>query len=439
MDGTRTNRRRSSVPIASMVAALLVLGTGLDASALPAQEHSVPTAVSDAYDPTSLTDLGLTMDPADWDLIRADITNELMVPAQLSTDGGDPILVGVRRKSSRALPSEADPHKVGLKIDVSAYVSGQRWNGVSKLSLENGGDVSPVAEGLAWYLHELASVANGYGSGYDAALAGWATVAVNGEQLGLYTNVEQRNTQFLRNRSMYVSNNTWLYKQGDIGGVEIEVGSGLSPTVQALCYLPFGTGVVTTGKKTTSCRTPADSVLTTQLPALIDMDTLLTLGAVDAFIANNDSLFPKGKNFFYADTSYTDGPLRRYYPWDLDAVFRTTTWNIYSVGSTTAKKGVTTYTQGAYQKTILNHPVFRARFNAILSGLLADRFSVVSLVSILDELQPVLAAAIAADPYSGSYASEGAAAHFDSLRAWVRARVPEVLRQIAANVPAPRA
>lgn len=436
MDGTRNHRARG--PLAATLATIFVLGTAAQAFALPMVEHSVPEVVAAAYDPTTLHDLSLTMDPADWDRIRFDTTNTIMVPAQLATDGGDPITVGVRRKSSRALPSEADPRKIGMKVDISAYVSGQRWNGVSKLSLENGGDVSPVSEGLAWLLHELASVSGGYGAAYDAALANWATVSVNGEALGLYTNVEQRNTQFLKNRGTYVASNTWLYKQGDIGTVEIEVGAGLSPTAATLCYVPFGTGVVTTGKKTTSCRTPSDSVLATQLPSLIDMDTLLTLGAVDAFIANNDSLFPKGKNFYYADFTYPGAPLRRYYPWDLDSVFRSTTWNVYAAGSTT-KRGVTTYTQGAYQKTVLNHPVFRARYNEILAGLLAGRFSVASLLAVIDELEPVLAGAVAADPYASSYAGSGAAALFDGLRSWVRARVPQVQSQIAANLPAPRA
>ena len=40
-------------------------------------------------------------------------------------DGETTILVSVRRKSSRALPSEADPIKVGLKIDINEFVDGQ--------------------------------------------------------------------------------------------------------------------------------------------------------------------------------------------------------------------------------------------------------------------------------------------------------------------------
>lgn len=51
------------------------------------------------------------------------------------------------------------------------------------------------------------------------------------------------------------------------------------------------------------------------------MNAMLTQAAVDAFTDNDDALFSHGKNFSFAN--FTHGELkRRYYPWDLDAVFR---------------------------------------------------------------------------------------------------------------------
>jgi hypothetical protein len=85
------------------------------------------------FDPLTLRTLNLTIDPADWDTIRFDLTNEIEVPAQFWADGEPPILVSVRRKSSRALPSEANPIKIGLKIDINELVDGQQWHGLVKL------------------------------------------------------------------------------------------------------------------------------------------------------------------------------------------------------------------------------------------------------------------------------------------------------------------
>ena len=89
---------------------------------------------------------------------------------------------------------------------------GQLWHGLNKLSLENAGDISALHEGMAWQIHQLAANAGFYGPEQYPALASWVRVFVNGEYLGVYTNVEQRDTQFLRNRGIRVSGETWLYE-----------------------------------------------------------------------------------------------------------------------------------------------------------------------------------------------------------------------------------
>lgn len=179
------------------------------------------------------------MDPVDWDIVRFDLSNEIEVPALFSADGEAPILVSVRRKSSRALPSESDPIKVGLKIDINEYVDGQLWHGLAKLSLENGGDVPVPYEGMAWQLHQLASQSGFYGPEENAALANWVKVSVSGIALGVYTSVEQRDTQFLRNRGVRVKGQTWFYEVDDINGWALEDGDPHSPTFTELCYAPY--------------------------------------------------------------------------------------------------------------------------------------------------------------------------------------------------------
>jgi hypothetical protein len=385
----------------------------------PAWSQSWP----EVFDPLVVRNLSLEITPADWDTIRFDLTNEIEVPASLSADGEAPILVSVRRKSSRALPSETDPQKIGLKIDINEYVDGQLWHGLAKLSLENGGDVSVIYEGMAWQLHELASQAGFYGPEEHAALANWVTVSVNGAPLGVYTSVEQRDSQFLRNRGVRVKGQTWLYEVDDIDGWAVEDGDPHSPAFQALCYSPFRPVAKKGGSGT--CSTPSDAVLATHLDSLIEVDAMLAQGAVDAFSANPDALFSHGKNFMFADFSHS-GLKRRYYPWDLDAVFRSTSTGIYGdIG----KRGVT---QTPYEKVLLNHPELRARFNAILSAMIAPGGPLAtSSVALLDAIEPVLAPALLADPY----ASVDATSAFNQLRNWIPARVGNVQSQIGANGP----
>ena len=363
---------------------VLIIVFALTAAGVNAQ------AWPDVFNPFQILTLNLQLADQDWDTIRHDTTNEIEVPAMFWADGETPILVSVRRKSSRALPSEADPIKIGLKIDINELVDGQKWRDLTKVSLENGADSGVVQEGLAWNLHRLAS-----GSyGYQAALASWVQLRINGQLIGVFVNAEQRDKQMLRNRGLWTDDETWIFDQDDIGLPEIEEGDGFSPTFDTLCYVPFRVE----GKRgSDTCPTPTDAVLANQLPLLINMQGMLTQGAVDAYTDNPDALLSHGKNFQFVDfidPNNTGKDTRRlYFPWDLDAVFRSTTGNIYASGS--GRK--VSLTQ--YQQVILRHPVFRAQYNQIMIDLLNGPLSVANVQNFLNQTEAVISSALANDPF----------------------------------------
>jgi hypothetical protein len=106
---------------------------------LRADEHSWPGV----FNPFNVVTLNFELDPAVWEAIKRDqnVYDPLLnirVPVLMWADGEEPILVQLRRKSDRALPSEENPQKVSLKVDINEFVSGQEWRGLKKLSLENG-------------------------------------------------------------------------------------------------------------------------------------------------------------------------------------------------------------------------------------------------------------------------------------------------------------
>jgi len=140
------------------------------------------------FEPNQLLTLNIqTVNPSDWDIIRYDMTFDIEVPALFWADGEETnkLYVSVRRKSGDALPSETDPCKVSLKIDINEYVSSQKWHDLNKLSLENGDDVDVVSEGLACNLHRMASGPEGYG--YDAWRGNWVkALRQRSVQGGLY-------------------------------------------------------------------------------------------------------------------------------------------------------------------------------------------------------------------------------------------------------------
>jgi hypothetical protein len=363
------------------------------------------------FDPLVLRTLNLQMSNADWLMIQEDETFDIEVPTLLWLDGEKPILVSIRRKSADPLTEAPHYTKVSYKIDINELVSGQNWHGLRALSLDNGDDENVVSEGLAWYLHRVASGPEGYG--YDAGLASWVRLVINGIDTGVYVNAEQRDKRFLENRGLWIEDETWLYEVEDLQGFELDEGGPEdSPTFLALCYAPFASP--------SSCATPAPATLAVQVPALVDMRGLLALAAVDSFSGNPDAIFSHGKNFYFAD--YLAGQ-RLHFPWDLDAALGGGSMNadIYAA-------------QSAYSEILLGVPEFRAEYSRILNDLVCGPFEEARLHAFLDALEPVLSDALAADPNNqldGTPVSE----FFEARKTWMSLRLASVSSQIEGFVP----
>jgi len=389
------------------------------------------------FEPTHLLTLNIQMvNPADWNVIRYDMTFDIEVPALFWADGEEcnKLYVSVRRKSGDALPSETDPFKISLKIDINEYVSGQKWHSLNKLSLENGDDQDVLSEGLACNLHHIASGPEGYG--YSAYYANWVKLYVNGVYRGVYVNHEQRDKQFLRNRGLYVKDHVWLYKSTGAMGFELEVGDDTnpaSPAVLALCYAPLvcaNCGDLTPPGGV--CPTPDDAKLVTDVNKWVNVQAMLALGAVNAFVTNTDSLFSHdGRNCYFLDFDDGSDRKRMYFPWDQDSVITSVNWNIYerSGGPTT------------WQQIIFGNPTFRSQYNGIMRDLLNGPLSEANIHAFLDMVEPVLTEALAADPYNkfGTGGAAGVQEQFNSLRDWISDRIVNVLEQVDCDEPPPPA
>lgn len=364
------------------------------------------------FDPLVLRTLNLEMSDGDWQTIQHDETFEIEVPAMLWLDGEEPILVAIRRKSADPLTAAPGYVKVSYKIDVNELVSGQDWHGLRAVSLDNGDDQDVVSEGFTWYLHRAASGPEGYA--YDAGLASWVRLVINGVDTGVYVNAEQRDKRFLEHRGLWIEDETWLYEVEDLHGFELDEGGPEdSPAVEALCYAPFASP--------SSCPTPGPGELASSVPALVDVQGLLALAAVDAFSANPDAIFSHGKNFYFAD--YLEGEKRLHFPWDLDSAM--------GGGGVTAD----VYAEKSpYSEILLAVPEFRAQYSQILNDLVCGPFRESELHGFLDVLEPVLSAALAADP-NNQLDGQSVPAFFAGRKAWVSQRIASVSAQIEGFVP----
>ena len=138
-------------------------------------------------------------DPTTWAEIQQDTTTLVEHPALFWADGEEAskLCVTLRHKGqSLPLGDPLDP-KVSLKIDVNELVPGQRWHGVRKLSLEDGADIDTATEGIAWNLQRIVAEHASTTPDFTPGLANWVTVAVNGTEYGIYTNLEQKDKSLL--------------------------------------------------------------------------------------------------------------------------------------------------------------------------------------------------------------------------------------------------
>jgi hypothetical protein len=392
--------------------ALVVAATLSVAGTASAQVADWP----DVFDPTVVHHLNLqtvgpdceTPQPSFWPLVQQDTSFNLEVAARFWADGETPICVSLRQKSNTPLGPPSDP-KVALKIDVNEIVSGQRWHGLRKLSLENGDDANPAAEGIAWQMYQAAANAPGAPPDFTPGLASWVTLAVNGTEYGVYVNVEQRDKSYLQNRSIYTSGLSWLYKFGEVFEAVVPTGSDPnfgtdSSTHLTLCYSPFFP---------VTCATPDDATLETQLNALVDMDALLTQGAVESIIVAPDQTFSASKNYYFADW---DSPIirkRRYFPWDLDTVFTNVNESVYGTSP--------------FQDILLNHPTFGPQYDDIICDLLAGPLSATNLTTLVTDVESLLSAPLKAHPDNNNIGNAAQVdAYFDDLRQYMVDRVANV-------------
>jgi hypothetical protein len=332
-----------------------------------------------------------------------------------------------------------------LKVDINQYYTEDEfgdpngdpnavahWHGLSKLSLETGDDVDVVAEGLGCNLHTMSSGPEGYG--YDAWRANWVTLTVEDVNRGVYVSTEQHNKQFLTNRNWDDEpNNVWMYKitgenetlmkvpDKDSGEVPLDYPE--SPGYLALDYTPFDI----------SNPVPDDATLVADMNTYVDMQGLLTMGAINAFVANSDSLFSHYQNTYFLDFNLPDPcetRKRRYLPWDLDATMNDLEWDIYDrAGDMTT-----------WQDVFLDSPTYRPQYNQITRDLMGVSLNRPNIHSFLDMMLPILHDALAADPYNQFDVVEPELdpidEHFGKVKTWYSDRVVNVLDQLWWDEPA---
>lgn len=289
-------------------------GTGAAADA-SVNETGQPARVPGAdaiFDGTKVPEIAITLDAAAVTTLskpggtntNRDPDRKVWVHGSVTIDGRRFDDVGIRRKGASTF--RALPKKASLKIKFDKYQKGQTFDGLTDLTLNNMvSDKTGIAERLGYYVFREA--------GLPAGRSNHAHVSINGEDYGVYSNVETANEQYLARlfpkapiRTLYESDGGSDWAPGAESDFEVKLG----PDDQGDLLGLFA--AVTAAKP--------ESLLT-DVAARLDTAEWLKYSAAEALIGDFDGY---GYGIYGSHNYFLAGDANAKFvilPWSLDLAF----------------------------------------------------------------------------------------------------------------------
>ena len=262
----------------------------------PAAVKTYPNAAF--YDESVLRTVFITFEEKDWESELEDfVGTDVDVAANVVIDGKTYRDVGIRfRGMSSMMVPEGRKHSLNLSIDM-AHES-QSVSGYRTVNLLNSHE-DPTMMRAVLYLH----IARQY---IPAPKANFVRVVINGENWGIYQNVQQFNKEFLKENFnstdgarwkapgpnpqaglAYLGDNAAIYKQ--VYEIKSKDDAAEWNALIALCRLLNQT---------------AANRITSALSPVLDIDSTLRFLALDNALVNNDGYWSRASDYsLYRDTA----------------------------------------------------------------------------------------------------------------------------------------
>ena len=335
--------------------------------------------------------ISITIDDAHWDELRHQSRHGLDVlgescnvtpparpytyfPADVSIDGGTTTHVGIRKKGFFGSLSSDRP---SLKLKFSEYVKGQLFSGMKRMTLNNNlGDPSQIRQCIGYDLFARAGV--------PAPRCNFATVEVNGVNLGVYTHVESIKKRFLARH--FDDNDGNLYE----GALTTD----------------FRPGWVNTFEQKTNRNTPDRSDIETLVPALqvddsdlletleplVNLPSFLAFWAMEVILMHADG-YSRAMNNYYV---YRDPNTEKFtfIPWGADVILypdQPREWE------PSVPPGVA-WAEGVLSRRLYLHPDTQASYLSQIQQLLDTVWDEPTIQAEIDRLETMLAPEFASAP-----------------------------------------
>ena len=318
----------------------------------------------------------IQINPLIWDRLRyqyRDITKErkpgeafksnyAYLPAQLSINDEDLGEVGLRKKG---LIGSSSTQRPSLKIKFNHSKKRRKYLGLERLTLNNNiQDPSLVKQYLSYKLFRKA--------GLPAPRCNFARVYVNGQYLGVYTNVESIRKQFLK-RAFNDSDGDLYegmindFREGMYETFEIKDGAGkkMKSIVRAVKALSK----------------EGDDQLN-ELGQAIDIDQFINFWVLEIITGHWDGYNGNLNNFFVYSSS--EDKRLRFIPWGTDG-----TWSMFNpfIGAKTARM---TNASSLLARTIYLHPETRKTYRTALTYHLEKTWNEEEILSDIKEIHTMV-------------------------------------------------
>ena len=365
------------------------------------------------YDPERLIDVSLTMSSADFSKLKSEArtlasTDRECVPefeyteftASVTIDGDRMDRVIVRKKGYMGSLSPSIP---SLKLDFNDLWPGRTYQNMTRMTLNNNRqDPSNARQCMAYDQFRQAGLA--------APKCNYARVSVNGEDLGVFTNVEPIKKPFLARvfgdddgnqyEAQTADFGTWLSERFEKKTNEKENDRTDLQAVTDALALP-------------------DEQMVNVLPQLVDVDEFIRFWAVETLLGAWDSATGNANNFhIYRDPG--DG-LFHFIPWGADTAFR---------GAHPLKPltGVL-YRNFSLADRLFNIPEYRARYQAELEDLLATQWDEADLLAEVERIRELTGTSAEATASLNAFIGGRGVAGDDDFRPARRAVIEQAIAE----------
>ena len=413
---------------------------GAETSSTPPEPAPEPTATpaptpddgaeahpSDAYFALDrVLDISIEIAGEDWDTLRhqtrtlEDVFAEIeryglsrpfadiytWFGATVTVDGETHADVGVRKKGFLGSQSDTKP---ALKLRFDKYVDGQSLGGaMERMTLNNSiQDPSMVNTCLSYRVFAAA--------GNPAPRCNFATVSVNGKDLGLYVHVEEMKAPFLSRHFESAEGN--LY-EGTV--------SDFTPTYRGTIEKKTNTDAADWSDidaVVAALQDPSDAGLEA-LGEVVDLDRFLSFWATEVLVGHWDGYAGDRNNYhFYREP---DGRFV-FIPWGTDDTFHLKDDPNPFDNISNPPPSVLALT--AIPNRLYNHPDWRTRYVARLTDLLDTVWHEAELLAAVDDMAAIV------QQHALPEAKEAATADTERVRKFILKRRGEILADLTPEPP----